>query len=178
MAAKHKISCYCTHVMMQHGCLKPPAASVALSVVLSMVALLVLQQCVPTSSAAATEVNNNTATNSHATVVIAPPADLSAPMRLRPLQQSYPAPETRHRHRMLRQQPTNVSGDGINAAALHTQHDDRSCVVKDQSNSHARCKKSKACLELCARSPPDPRDSTCVCCRPGYFARKNGSQHA
>jgi hypothetical protein len=132
---------------------------------LSIVALLVLQQCHPTSSAAVRAAD--AAINRHATVTALPPAELSGKM-LRPLRQphSQAVVETHHRHRLLRQQPTNVSGGSINTAALDTQ---QKCLDSFTSATSAQCKKTRDCLQFCARSPPDLNDSTCVCCRPGYI---------
>jgi hypothetical protein len=176
MAARQIISsCFDKH-RMQRGCWVQPASVIS---VLSMVALLVLQQCPPTSSAAAATaaVVDDTARNSRVTVT-APPADYtsSSAIMLRPLNMTQTfsvLDETYRRHRMLQQQPTNVSGGSINTAALDTQNDDRvrQCVDDNKSDSHAQCRKTRECIGWCARSPADPRANTCVCCRPGYITK-------
>jgi len=175
MAARHMISSCCDKHRMQRGCWVQPASVIS---VLSMVALLVLQQCAPTSSAAAAtaavvDTARITARNSRATVT-APPADYSSSAQmLRPLTRSVSVLETHLRQRMLHQQPaaTNVSGGSINtAAALDTQQDGKSCVEKHDSDTHAYCKRSNGCERFCNRGLTEKR---CICCRPGHSGRKH-----
>jgi hypothetical protein len=184
MAAKHKISSCCDTQRMQRGCWMRRPASV-ISVVMSMVALLVLQQCPRTyssSAAAATTAVDGTARNSRVTVT-APPADYlssSAAITLRSLSQPFSVMEThRRQRRMLHQQPATSAvsrGSMINTAvALDTQQDAMSCVENDESRRHAYCKRSDGCEKFCARplAKTGDRSKLCVCCKPGHYERKH-----